>query len=48
MHVTSRGRVTIPVEIRRKFGINETSEIDFVEKDGKVVLVVRDKSKANS
>jgi AbrB family looped-hinge helix DNA binding protein len=46
MHVTSKGQVTIPVEIRRKLGIDENSEVDFVEEDGKVVLVVHDTSEA--
>lgn len=46
MHVTSKGQVTIPVEIRRKLGITENSEVDFVEEDGKVVLVVHDTSEA--
>lgn len=41
MRVTSKGQVTIPQAIRKKLGITAHSEIDFVEEDGKVVLVRR-------
>lgn len=29
MHVTSKGQVTIPIEIRQRFGINEDTEVEF-------------------
>ena len=41
MRVTSKGQVTIPQHIREKFGIGPHSEVDFVEDDGRVILVKR-------
>ena len=32
--VTRKGQVTIPVELRRKFGIEESSKVEIVEQDG--------------
>lgn len=29
MRVTSKGQVTIPIEIRQRFGIDETTEVEF-------------------
>jgi antitoxin PrlF len=35
MRVTSKGQVTIPLEVRRRLGIEPGSEVDFrVEDDG--------------
>ena len=39
MKVTVKGQVTIPQKIRQKLGIGPTSEIDFVEEDGRVYIV---------
>ena len=36
--VTRKGQVTIPVEIRRKFGIEESSKVEIVEQDGMIVI----------
>ena len=36
--VTSKGQVTIPVDLRRKFGIDEGSRVEIVEEDGKIVV----------
>ncbi len=36
--VTRKGQVTIPVEIRRKFGIEENSKVEIVEQDGMIVI----------
>ncbi len=38
MKVTSKGQVTIPVEIRDCLGILPDSEVEFAEEGGKVVL----------
>lgn len=38
MKVTSKGQVTIPQELRRKYQIDGNAEVDFVEEDGKIVL----------
>ena len=39
MKVTERGQVTIPKEIRRRFGITPATEIEFIEKDGALMVV---------
>ncbi|WGM90352.1 MAG: AbrB/MazE/SpoVT family DNA-binding domain-containing protein [Candidatus Bathyarchaeota archaeon] len=36
--VTKKGQVTIPVELRRKFGIEESSKVEIVEEEGKIVI----------
>ena len=38
MNVTSKGQVTIPIEIRRRLGIQPGSRVGFVVKRGEVVL----------
>jgi AbrB family looped-hinge helix DNA binding protein len=37
--VTSKGQVTIPVEIRRKLGIKNGDKILFVEDDGRIYMM---------
>jgi antitoxin PrlF len=39
--VTKKGQITIPVEIRRKFGIEESSKVEVVEEEGKIVIKKR-------
>ncbi|WP_185983328.1 AbrB/MazE/SpoVT family DNA-binding domain-containing protein [Aureimonas mangrovi] len=41
MRVTEKGQVTIPKPIRDKLGIGPGSEVDFVEREGSVVELVR-------
>jgi AbrB family looped-hinge helix DNA binding protein len=41
MRVTTKGQVTIPVNIREKFGITPSAEVDFVEEKDRVYLVKR-------
>jgi len=36
--VTSKGQVTIPIKLRRKFGIEKKSKVEIVEEDGKIVI----------
>jgi len=36
--VTRKGQITIPVELRRKFGIDEGSKIEVVEEEGTIVI----------
>ncbi len=36
--VTRKGQVTIPVELRRKFGIEENSKVKIVEQDGVIII----------
>ena len=38
MHVTSKGQVTIPVEIRERLGILPDTEVEFEVVDDTVVL----------
>jgi len=38
MRITSKGQVTIPQHIRERYGFMPETEIDFVERDGMVVL----------
>ncbi len=38
MKVTSKGQVTIPIEIRDRLGILPNSEVEFAEDGGQVVL----------
>jgi len=40
MRVTTKGQVTIPQRIREKLGITPSTEVDFVESDGGVLLRV--------
>ncbi len=46
MRVTSKGQVTIPQHIRQKMGITSHSEVDFIEEDGRVIIVKRDQPAA--
>lgn len=39
MRVTSKGQVTIPIEVRKELGIKPGSEVDFVS-DGNIVRLV--------
>ena len=39
MRITAKGQVTIPADIRHKFGFLPDTEIEFVVEDGKVCLV---------
>ena len=36
--VTQKGQVTIPAELRRKFGLHPNTEVEVVDEDGKVVV----------
>jgi AbrB family looped-hinge helix DNA binding protein len=38
MRVTSKGQVTIPMEIRERLGIQPNTEVDFEVRRGQVVL----------
>ena len=37
--ITSKGQVTIPIDIRRKLGVKEGDKILFVEEEGKVYIL---------
>ena len=36
--VTRKGQITIPVELRRKFGIDEGSKVEVMEEEGIIVI----------
>lgn len=36
--VTSKGQITIPIEIRKKLGIKEGSKVLFLEEAGRIYL----------
>lgn len=38
MKVTTKGQVTIPQWLRDKYGINVNTEVEFIEKNGKVYI----------
>ena len=39
MKVTVKGQVTIPQRIREKLGLGPSSEVDFMEENGRVYIV---------
>jgi AbrB family looped-hinge helix DNA binding protein len=39
MRITSKGQVTIPQEIREKFGFLPDTEVEFIAKKGTVQLI---------
>lgn len=41
MRVTTKGQVTIPINIREKLGITPSAEVDFLEEGNRVFLVKR-------
>jgi AbrB family looped-hinge helix DNA binding protein len=46
MRVTTKGQVTIPQNIRDKLGITPATEVDFIEEEGRILLVKRKSEKA--
>jgi antitoxin PrlF len=37
--ITSKGQITIPVDIRRKLGVKEGDKVLFVEEAGKIFII---------
>lgn len=37
--VTSKGQITIPIDIRRKLGVKEGDKILFMEEQGRIVMM---------
>jgi len=37
-HTTEKGQVVIPVVLRRKYGIKKGTRIQFIEKEGEIIL----------
>lgn len=42
MRVTSKGQVTIPIDLRERFGIDEHVEVDFEATENGILLQVRE------
>lgn len=36
--ITSKGQITIPIEIRKKLRLKEGDKVFFIEKDGKIIF----------
>ena len=36
--VTTKGQITIPVEFRKRFGINKGDRVVFIERDGMILI----------
>jgi len=36
--VTTKGQITIPIEFRKRFGINEGDKVVFLERDGMMMI----------
>ena len=37
--VTSKGQVTIPISIRKKYGLRANDRVDFITEGGKIILI---------
>ncbi len=37
--VTSKGQITIPIDIRRRLGVKEGDKILFIEEQGRIVMM---------
>lgn len=37
--ITSKGQITIPIDIRRKLGVKEGDKVLFVEEQGRIVMM---------
>ena len=46
MKITTKGQVTIPQELRRKYQLDSHAEVEFIEEDGKIVVRVIKKSES--
>ncbi len=36
--ITARGQITIPVEIRKKLGVQEGDKVIFLEENGRIII----------
>jgi len=37
--ITSRGQITIPIDIRKKLGVHEGDKVIFIEDQGRIIVV---------
>jgi AbrB family looped-hinge helix DNA binding protein len=38
MKITTKGQVTIPQDLRRKYRLDPSCEVEFVDEDGRILL----------
>ncbi len=38
MHISSKGQITIPQEIRNEFGLFPDTEVEFIKKGNEIIL----------
>jgi AbrB family looped-hinge helix DNA binding protein len=36
--VTRKGQITIPIKLRRKFAIEESSKVEVIKEEGKIII----------
>jgi len=48
MRITSKGQITIPQHIRERYGFMPETEVDFVERDGVIVLEAAARSRPDA
>jgi AbrB family looped-hinge helix DNA binding protein len=36
--ITTRGQITIPLEVRRKLGVKDGDKVVFLEQDGRIIM----------
>lgn len=46
MKISERGQVTIPQALRERYGLFPDTEVEFVERDGELVLVKNPKARS--
>jgi AbrB family looped-hinge helix DNA binding protein len=46
VRITTKGQVTIPQELRRKYQLDSHAEVEFSDEDGKIILSVVKKSES--
>ncbi len=46
MKVTSKGQVTIPQRLRKKYHIDSNAEVEFIEEEGRILLRAKKRSEA--
>jgi AbrB family looped-hinge helix DNA binding protein len=47
MRITEKGQVTIPIDIRERYGFLPNTEVDFVVENDTVTLVRRESSRSS-
>jgi AbrB family looped-hinge helix DNA binding protein len=46
MKITTKGQVTIPQMLRRKYQLDSQAEVEFIDEDGRIVLRVLKRSES--